>query len=331
MYYVTLNRFDNLKQVCSVAHPNFALIKYWGKSNLAKNTPAMDSISITIDTFKSVTKVSFDSSITKDIFILNGIQQRTLGQIKPTVNYLRTFHKNLDHCIIQSDNNFPTAAGLASSASGVASLVTALSRLFNLKLSNMELMNAAMLGSGSAPRSMFPGFVYLDKDNFTCKTILDEKQWPLKIIICLTNTNEKVISSRIGMQISKATSPFYRSWINSQDEDIKKGLQAIKEKDFHALAEVSESNCEKMHKVMESSEPPLLYKNEVTKQCIKQINQMKMSGLSLFYTVDAGKQVKIICKPDDTETIVAKMKLVPNVHSIIEANLGQGARIINES
>ena len=319
-----------MSYIKAIAHPNFALIKYWGKSDASNNLPDMSSISITIDTLFSTAKVSYDSTLKKDLWILNDIEQESLGQIKPTMNYLKSFKPVKDFCVIESTNNFPTAAGLASSASGVASIVVAINELFNLNLSEKELINAAILGSGSAPRSLYSGFVYLNKKNYSCETILDSNQWPLKIIICQTSSDRKLVSSRDGMRISKSTSSYYKDWVNDQDNDIKKALKAIKMKDFDLLGEVSEDNCKKMHKVMETSKPPLIYRNATSHLCIQKIEEMKVNGIGIFHTIDAGPQVKIICKAQHADQVISEMKSIPNIQDIIEVNIGQGARLTNE-
>jgi len=319
-----------LSYIKAIAHPNFALIKYWGKSDASNNLPDMSSISITIDTLFSTAKVSYDSTLKKDLWILNDIEQESLGQIKPTMNYLKSFKPVKDFCVIESTNNFPTAAGLASSASGVASIVVAINELFNLNLSEKELINAAILGSGSAPRSLYSGFVYLNKKNYSCETILDSNQWPLKIIICQTSSDRKLVSSRDGMRISKSTSSYYKDWVNDQDNDIKKALKAIKMKDFDLLGEVSEDNCKKMHKVMETSSPPLIYRNATSHLCIQKIEEMKVNDIGIFHTIDAGPQVKIICKAQHADQVISEMKSIPNIQDIIEVNIGQGARLTNE-
>jgi diphosphomevalonate decarboxylase len=332
LFYISivLRQDTDLSYIKAIAHPNFALIKYWGKSDASNNLPDMSSISITIDTLFSSAKVSFDSSLKKDLWVLNDIEQESLGQIKPTMNYLKSFKLVKDFCVIESTNNFPTAAGLASSASGVASIVTAINELFNLNLSEKELINAAILGSGSAPRSLYSGFVYLNKKNYSCETILDSNQWPLKIIICQTSSDRKLVSSRDGMRISKSTSSYYKDWVNDQENDIKKALKAIKMKDFDLLGAVSEDSCKKMHKVMETSNPPLIYRNATTHLCIQKIEEMKVNGIGIFHTIDAGPQVKIICKAQHTDQVISEMQSIPNIQDIIEVNIGQGARLTNE-
>ena len=193
-----------------------------------------------------------------------------------------------------------------------------------------NLINAAILGSGSAPRSLYPGFVHLNKKNYSCETILDANQWPLKIIICQTSSDRKLVSSRDGMRISKSTSSYYEAWVNDHDNDINKALKAIKAKNFDLLGEVSENNCKKMHKVMETSKPPLMYRNATSHLCIQKIEEMKGTGIGIFYTIDAGPQVKIICKAKYTDQVISEMKSIPNIQDIIEVDIGQGARLINE-
>ena len=132
------------------------------------------------------------------------------------------------------------------------------------------------------------------------------------------------------MRISKLTSPHYESWVNNQDNDIRKALKAIKIKDFDLLGEVSEGNCKKMHRVMETSKPPLFYRNATSHLCIQKIEEMRADGINLFYTIDAGPQVKIICKAKHTDQVISEMKSIPNIQDIIEVNIGQGARLTNE-
>ena len=144
-----------MSEVTAIAHPNFALIKYWGKTDSVNNIPAMSSISLTVDALTSTTKISQQSQMQENVWELNGERQPDLGQLSPTLDYLSKVGEVRESCIIQSDNNFPTAAGLASSASGVASIVVAYNRLFDLGLTKQQMAKAAMLGSGSAPRSLF--------------------------------------------------------------------------------------------------------------------------------------------------------------------------------
>ena len=321
-----------MKSATAIAHPNFALIKYWGKSNVGGNIPAMSSLAITLDSMMSETTVSFPDDLKLDTWILNGVEQPSLGQIQPPCEHLKKISPIDQPCLIESKNNFPTAAGLASSASGIASLVSALDKVLETKLSKQQMIEAAMLGSASAARSLFPGFVLLDvtENDVTCKTILEAEEWPLNVIVCVTSTNQKTMSSRQGMEISKKTSPIYSDWVSNHQQDIDLALQAIAEKNFHQLGKIAEQNCLKMHQVMKTSQPSIDYWNLATHTCVENVKDMQGKGMPVFFTIDAGPQVKIICEPDVSKEVATLMEKVPGVRSIIESCLGKGARIIHE-
>ena len=321
-----------MKSATAIAHPNFALIKYWGKSNVGGNIPAMSSLAITLDSMISETTVSFPDDLKLDTWILNEVEQPSLGQIQPPCEHLKKISPIDQPCLIESKNNFPTAAGLASSASGIASLVSALDKVLGTKLSKQQMIEVAMLGSGSAARSLFPGFVLLDvkgKD-ISCETILEAEEWPLNVIVCVTSTNQKTMSSRQGMEISRKTSPIYSDWVSNHQQDIELALQAIAEKNFHQLGKIAEQNCLKMHQVMKTSQPSIDYWNLATHTCVENVKDMQGKGMPVFFTIDAGPQVKIICEPDVSKEVVTLMEKLGGVRSIIESCLGKGARIIHE-
>jgi len=210
-------------------------------------------------------------------------------------------------------------------------LVIAYNQFFRLDMNFDQLVEASMLGSGSAPRSLLGGFVILNVENeLYSQTILEPKEWPLSIIICITDDKEKMISSREGMEISRKTSPFYQSWLDTNKGDIQIAKSAITEKNFRRLGEVAERNCYLMHEVMRTSSPKISYMTESTNKCIKEINNIRDDGTDLFFTIDAGPQVKIVCKPDDKDLIKTNFSNKPYVTKIVEANIGLGARVIYE-
>ena len=188
-----------------------------------------------------------------------------------------------------------------------------------------------MLGSGSAPRSLIGGFVLMDhKDNYKCSQILKEQEWPIDVLICIASKEPKKISSREGMEISKKTSPIYQDWLDVNDKHINLALNAIKDKDMTGLENVAEENCKLMHKVMKTSKPSISYMTDVTHSCLAEIENLRSSGHSLFYTIDAGPQVKIICDPKSTEIIRDTIIEKTNVIDVVNAGLGGPPKIINE-
>ena len=132
------------------------------------------------------------------------------------------------------------------------------------------------------------------------------------------------------MEISKTTSPIYKDWVNNHQEDIKLAIQAIEAKNFHQLGKITERNCLKMHNVMKTSQPSIDYWNQATHACVENVKDMQQKGIPIFFTIDAGPQVKIICEPDVSKNVISLMEHIPGVQSIIESSLGKGARIIHE-
>ena len=77
------------------------------------------------------------------------------------------------HIRIESINNFATAAGLASSASGLACLARCLAAIYGLEEAfEGEFSMFARMGSGSACRSVYGGLVEWNQ-GFTEKAELE--------------------------------------------------------------------------------------------------------------------------------------------------------------
>jgi len=225
-----------LIQTTAIAHPNFALVKYWGKKDINQNMPAMSSISLTVDSMHSKTKIYKNLSSKHHRLFINGEEEKDTSKIIPPLQYLSEISKSNDFLVIKSENNFPTSSGLASSASGVASFVTAYESHYDIDLKMSDRVNACMLGSGSAPRSLLGGFVLMDQNHsYRCSQILRKSEWPLDVLICIASTESKKISSREGMEISRKTSPIYNDWLDINQKHINEALEAIREKNILKL------------------------------------------------------------------------------------------------
>ena len=306
----------------AIAHPNIALVKYWGKQNHILNYPASPSLSITLDSLITKTKVS---ASTETRLLLNGKRNEDLKVAK----FLDLFREKfeLPPVSVETDNNFPTGAGLASSASGFAALVTALNENFQLGLSLSSLSEWARRGSASAARSIFGGFVTLQGPNWRADQLAKEPHWDLEICIVVINEGPKKISSTAGMTTSEATSPFYLEWIKSADSDFEIAKKAIIERDFVKLSEVSEQNCLKMHSVMHTSQPAISYWAPGTVLAMELVREIRSTGTPAFFTMDAGPQVKVIYPKQCRKTVQKSLEELKNVR-LIWAGIGPGAHLI---
>ena len=246
------------------AHPNIALVKYWGKRNVERNLPAVGSQSITLDALWTTMDVAFDAGRDTDSITLNGeTQTRLLDRVSECLD--RVAGKNRPRASITSRCNFPIAAGLASSASSFAALVVAASAALGANHDRLTLARMAGAASGSAARSLYGGFVELKAgdDDISLQQLAGAGDWPLEVVVAVTAAGEKPISSGAAMRRSAETSPFYQRWVDDQHADLDAGRQAIDQRDFAALAAVSEHNCLKMHSVMWTSRPAVVYWNDV--------------------------------------------------------------------
>jgi diphosphomevalonate decarboxylase len=321
-------------QATAIAHPNIALIKYWGKSDVERNIPAVGSLSITLDRLTTTTSVSFDSDLEKDEFLLGGkAVPEMAGRVSRCLDLVRGRVGVRDRARVESDNDFPTAAGLASSASGFAALVTAADAALGADIPKVELADMARQASGSAARSIFGGFVELSltpngPHPTETRQIIEPSDWPLRVAVAVTETGPKEIGSTEGMVRTEQTSPYYAGWVSSSEEDLAEARGAIARQDFEALAEVSESSCLKMHAVMLSARPGLVYWNGATAECIRRVRELRADGVPVFFTIDAGPQVKAVCAPEGFDRVAAELAEVEGVLQVLASGLGDGARVV---
>jgi diphosphomevalonate decarboxylase len=323
-------------QATAVAHPNIALIKYWGKRDIEENIPAVGSVSITLDGLTTTTSVHFDSGLAKDEFELNGSADPKMAErVSRCLQLLRERVGISLQARVVSENDFPTAAGLASSASGFAALVTAADAALGANIPQVELADMARRASGSAARSIFGGFVELrltpDGPHPTeTRQVLGPTDWPLRVAVAVTDPGPKEVGSTEGMVRTEQSSPYYSGWVKSSEEDLAEARGAIAGRDFGALAEVSESSCLKMHAVMLSARPGLVYWNGATVECIQKVRRLRAEGEPVFFTVDAGPQVKAVCAPEAFDRVAAELAVIEGVRQVLASGLGLGARVVSD-
>ena len=319
----------------AIAHPNVALIKYWGKTDTEQNLPAVGSLSVTLGALCTETTVEFDAALKHDVLVLNGSEQPLeQGRLTACLDAFRALADCDEHATVTSSNDFPTGAGLASSASGYAALVTAAAAALGIERnepgSESSLSDIARIGSGSAPRSLFGGIVLLslDQQGTRCRQLVTPDEWPLSVVVAVTTEEKKDITSRDGMAQSRFTSPFYEAWICGHADNLDSGVRHVRERDFFALAELSEHNCLKMHSVMMTTRPPLMYWSPVTLACMHKISALRADGVPVFFTIDAGPQVKAVCLPEALATVADALHDVAGVLRLIAGELGEGARVV---
>lgn len=310
------------------AQPNIALIKYWGKRDTAQNLPAVDSLSLTLSELYTDMQVRFVPSLPADVLEVNGASaEHLLPRVSRCLDSVAGSDRPAAE--ISSTCNFPLGAGLASSSSSFAALVVAAAAASGLERNTAELARLAGQASGSAARSLYPGFVLLRNEDrqVAVQSILAPQDWPLRVVVAITNPGPKETGSGNAMEISRRTSPFYRRWVEDQAVDLDLALAAITARDFAALGRVAEHNCLKMHSVMWSSRPALVYWNAATVNCLETVRGLQADGVEVFFTIDAGPQVKAVCSPDAEARVLEALGATAGVHSLVSSGLGAGAQL----
>ena len=318
-------------QATAIAQPNIALIKYWGKRDVDRNLPAVGSISITLSELHTEVSVDLDLDQSADVLLVNGDESPAmLPRISACLD--RVLGSSRPRARIESRSNFPIAAGLASSASAFAATTVAAAGAANLDLGTEELARLAGASSGSAARSLYGGFVELRNrgDSIALTSLGDEESWPLQVVVAITATGPKATGSTEAMEISRESSPFYDTWISQQEHDLAVARNAIARQDFAELATIAEHNCLKMHSVMWASRPPTVFWNAATMQCLQTLRRLQGEGCRVFFTIDAGPQVKAVCLPDDAAAVRQALAETPGVQEIMTTGLGPAARLVEE-
>ncbi|MGT2950934.1 diphosphomevalonate decarboxylase [Streptococcus cuniculi] len=319
------------------AHTNIALIKYWGKRDKDLFLPMNSSLSLTLDAFYTDTKVVFDDSLTADEFYLNHQKQseKENQKISQFLNLFREYTGERTYARVDSLNFVPTAAGLASSASAFAALALATATALGLEISREELSTFARRGSGSSTRSLFGGFVEWDMGTSSADSMahpIDDASWDIGMIILAVDTGKKKIASRVGMEHTVQTSPFYPMWVETAAQDLKEIKAAIAQRDFERVGQLTEHNGMKMHATTLSANPPFTYWTADTVRAQDAVRQVREDlGLPAYMTMDAGPNVKVLCRASDMERLVNGLTEYLPTEQVLTSLPGCGAYTLSDA
>lgn len=317
------------------AYTNIALIKYWGKKNEELILPMNNSLSLTLDAFYTETEVIFSDSYMVDEFYLDGTLQDEKAT-KKVSQFLDLFRKEAGLSLkasVISQNFVPTAAGLASSASGLAALAGACNTALKLGLDDLSLSRFARRGSGSACRSIFGGFVEWEKghddlSSYAKPVPSDSFEDDLAMVFILINDQKKEVSSRNGMRRTVETSSFYQGWLDSVEGDLYQLKQAIKTKDFQLLGETMERNGLKMHGTTLAAQPPFTYWSPDSLKAMDAVRQLRKQGIPCYFTMDAGPNVKVLVENSHLSEVQETFTKLFSKEQVITAHAGPGIAII---
>lgn len=315
------------------ANSNIAFIKYWGNQDETLRLPQNPSFSMNLEGVYTRTSVAWDTTLDADLLILNGKDQtgEALHRVSQHLDVLRSRLGVEGYASVESENNFPMGAGIASSASSFAALTIAAVAAAGKMLSERELTTLARLGSGSASRSVPTGFVVWHKGNSHetsfAESIAAPDYWELVDLIAIVSEEHKAVGSKRG-HTSANTSDLQAARVSGARDRLTLCQQALLDRDFALFAEVVEHDSNLMHAVMMTSRPPLFYWLPATLTVMERVRQWRGDGLSVCYTLDAGPNVHCLTLAHDIQQVQEGLRSLPGVKDVREAKAGGGATLI---
>jgi diphosphomevalonate decarboxylase len=288
---------------------------------------------MTLGELTTRTTVTFDSSLDRDEFYLNdqSASVEASSRVSEQLDLIRQLADVTDKASVHSQNNFPAAAGLASSASGFAALTVAGAAAADLALDPRALSRLARRASGSASRSIFGGFVEwhaaaTDEGSYA-EPLHPAEHWELIDIVAVVQEKEKAVGSSAGHQLANS-SPIQAARVSSAPERVRQVKEALRTKDFELLARTAELDSDLMHAVMMSSSPPLLYWVGATVEIMHRVRQLRRQGVAVFYTLDAGPNPHCLCLADQADEVQAALQSIAGVIRLQKSSVGGPAKVV---
>lgn len=301
-------RGARVSSATAIAHPNIAVVKYWGKRDVAANLPAVGSVSLALGGWQSRTTVTWGAEA--DAVLLAGAPAPA-GFARKALAHLDRVDPGRPPCVIETANDFPTGAGLASSASGFAALTLAGCAAAGRELTPAALSDLARRGSGSACRSLPGGWAVWrrgerpDGSDSVAEAVAPPDWWDVRMVVAVVAEGPKDTGSTEGMARSAATSPYWGTWTSTSDADVDEAIAAIGARDLERLGVVMESSTFKMHATMHTARPPLVYWRPGTLAALQVAFDLRARGIGVWTTMDAGPQVKLLCAASDADAVAA--------------------------
>lgn len=316
----------------AIAHPNIALVKYWGKRDEELILPHAGSLSMTLEGLSATTTVELHDG-PEDTAQIDGrpLAGPELARVVKLLDAVRTRAGLRLRARMASQTDFPNAAGLASSAAGGAALAAAASWAAGLELPPTDLSILARGNSGSACRSIQGGFcewlpgIAADGTDSYAVQVAPESHWPqMRMVVVICEQHKKKVSSREAMRRTVETSPYFEAWARCVRTDLKEAKAALLARDFATLGEATERSCWCMHAAAMAASPSIFYLRPATLAVLDRVEAMRASGLPVYLTIDAGPNPVLLCLEGDAAAIVARVEDVPGVLGTTVASPGRG-------
>jgi len=318
-----------------MAPSNIAFIKYWGKKDDRLRLPTNGSVSVNLSNLSTTTTVEFVRHLRTDQIEVNGVAVDDMNsRIGKHLDRIRQLSKTDLRAKVVSKNNFPTASGLASSASGFAALTLAAVKSIGLDLSERQISSLARQGSGSACRSIPDGFVEWregnDDSSSYAESIFPAGHWDLSIVVCLFSDSPKKTLTTAGQNLA-FTSPFFLTRLKKINDKIFTIKKLIEKRSFDEFGQLIEHEALELHAIMLTSTPPLIYWSPETVKLMKLIQELREDkGVPVYFTIDAGAHMHLICETGSLKKVISFLGRQDFIKQTIINKPFSGARVINQ-
>lgn len=328
-----------MKKSTIISPANIAFVKYWGRRDDSLILPLNSSVSMNLSNCTTTTSCEWgewdDDSIKikyqgKDLIEAKGVSREKALTV---INRVRARLGTTLKVKIESENNFPEATGIASSASGFSALTKSLYESYGAQLSEKEMtIETRLSGSGSACRSIPDGFVAwemgskVDGSDSFAYSIAPADHWELCDLVCVVDVGNKKVSSGEGH--ARAKNEYMQARLTNIEQRVREAIAAIKSRDLEKLGVVTEIETLSLHTVCMMSEPPIFYLNSATFAVMEGVQTLREEGILAYYTMDAGANVHVITEKQYEAQVKERLQQMPEIVRIIGNMPARGARVI---
>lgn len=311
-----------------IAQPSLALTKYWGKlPESGRNIPASTSIAVTLAGLHSSVRATPSDT---DSVELDGVLQ-PVQRFAPVFAAVRKAAGVETRFACAGTNSFPTAAGLASSSSGLAAMTLACLECAGLDpLSDRSLASRiAREGSGSAARALWGGFTRWLRGSAVAEPLHGPEFWPeLRVFVVIVSGRAKPVGSREAMEHARVTSSGWQAWLDGEAAIADRATRALATRDLEGLGTAMRESYLSMFATMFTSKPPVIYWLPESIRLIHLAAELRASGIPVWETMDAGPQVKLFTVESASDAVREALKgSVPDL-AVLESRPGEGPRRI---
>lgn len=318
----------------AIAPSNIAFVKYWGNADPRHNIPYNNSISMNLSGARTRTTVEFDPALSIDMLSIDGAPatEKARRRASHHLDRIRQLRDSQVYARIVSQNNFPMGTGIASSASAFAALTLAATAALGLEPGQLQLTELARLGSGSAARSIPDGFVELKAGGGNVSsfayTLYGPNHWDLRDVVVVVSREAKPVGSTEGHTAAE-TSDHFATRLVGLPERVKLVRQAIRGRDIRALGTAAEADAISLHVVAMTSRPPIYYWEPGTMRLIHAVLGWRRDGLPVYFTLDAGPNVHLICEAQHEAELLAALAEVEDILDTLVSGPAEGAHLTN--